>query len=348
MLPLSLLSPETAHAVTCKGLRWLHACGISRLLHQPIDMPVESMGLAFANPVGIAAGLDKNGDYIDAFGALGVGFIEVGTVTPKAQLGNPKPRLFRLPEERAVINRMGFNNKGVLHLVKRLQKKRYQGIVGVNVGKNKNTPLNEAHKDYQYCIEQVYPWCDYIVLNISSPNTQGLRDLQNEEHMTTLLEAVQETHFHCAYKHKKYKPLVVKMSPDLRKRHLRQFIGIINQSTVDGLVVSNTTLLRRGVAHARHAEQKGGLSGAPLFAQSTKLLLQLRPLLDERITLIGSGGVLSGADVLAKMRAGAALVQVYTGLVYRGLGLLRDISASCQVHHATTTHLTDNPNKTGV
>ncbi|TVS13757.1 MAG: quinone-dependent dihydroorotate dehydrogenase [Wenzhouxiangella sp.] len=319
-----LLSPEAAHEVAVHAMAAGRLTGMSRLFSGPRpSRPVELMGLTFPNPVGLAAGFDKNGDYIDALGALGFGHIEVGTVTPRPQPGNPKPRLFRLPEHEAIINRMGFNNKGVDHLVKRLQSARYDGVVGANIGRQKDTPTDRAADDYRVCLEKVYPWCDYVAVNISSPNTPNLRELQDTGPLTELLTELVEVRARLESEHEMYRPIVLKIAPDWDEAALIASLAVIGESGLDGLIATNTTLERTPVADHRHAREAGGLSGRPLMGPSTRVLERARQVLGKDFPIIASGGIHGAADAAAKQAAGADLVQLYTGFIYEGPALIR-------------------------
>ncbi len=320
-----MLPPEAAHDVALNALaagRWV---GLPRLLGGcPASAPVELMGLAFRNPVGLAAGLDKNGDFIDALGQLGFGFIEVGTVTPKPQPGNPKPRMFRLPEHQGLINRLGFNNKGVDHLVERLKNRRFEGIVGANIGKQKDTPVERAADDYRHCLEKVYPHCDYITVNISSPNTANLRALQDTGPLRELLAELTGLRDQLADSRELYRPVLIKIAPDWEQAALLASLEVIGDSGIDGLITTNTTLDRSAVAGHRHAEEAGGLSGAPVKTTADQVLKQARDVLGPQFPIIGLGGITQGQDAADKRRAGAHLVQVYTGFIYQGPALIRD------------------------
>ncbi|MFT3762677.1 MAG: quinone-dependent dihydroorotate dehydrogenase [Pseudoxanthomonas sp.] len=315
------MDAERAHACGLRALELAHRSGIAGLLAgRPAPLPTRALGLAFPNPVGLAAGLDKNGAHVDALLALGFGFVEVGTVTPRPQAGNPKPRLFRLPEQQAIINRMGFNNDGVDALVANVgrARRRHDGLLGINIGKNKDTPNEDAARDYLHCLERVYPLADYVTVNISSPNTAGLRELQEEQALRQLVGALREAQERLGARHGKRVPMLVKIAPDLSDADTDAAARVLGDLAVDGVIATNTTVTRLGVAGAAHADEAGGLSGTPLLGQSTHVLRRLRTRLPEGIPLVGVGGILSGADALAKMSAGASLVQVYTGLVYRG------------------------------
>ncbi len=325
---LFALDPETAHGVTLNGLDWANAVGATALLPKPKPQPVKVLGLEFPNPVGVAAGLDKNADHLNSLGALGFGFVEVGTVTPRPQPGNPKPRLFRLPEHQAIINRMGFNNLGVEHLVEQVKKRRYQGILGINIGKNFDTPVEDAASDYRLGMEAVYVHADYITVNISSPNTPGLRGLQHGDSLNTLLETLKQTQQCLEQEHGRYVPVVVKIAPDMDEEAIKGFAQCLLAHELDGVIATNTTLARDAVAGHRYGEEAGGLSGAPVTELSTQVIAQLKAELGETMPIIGVGGIMSGSDAVDKIRAGASLVQLYSGLIYRGPGLLRESAAA--------------------
>jgi dihydroorotate dehydrogenase len=320
---LFLLPPEAAHDVALNALSAGRFVGLPRLMGGcPQSAPVELMGLSFANPVGLAAGLDKNGDHIDALGQMGFGFIEVGTVTPRPQPGNPKPRMFRLPEHQALINRLGFNNKGVDHLAERLKSTRYRGIIGANIGKQKETPVDEAAADYRYCLEKVYPYCHYITVNISSPNTANLRELQDSGHLSELLAELVRVRDVLAAEHDEHRPVLVKIAPDWDEDALIASLDVIGRSGIDGLIATNTTLDRTAVAGHTHADEAGGLSGAPVKALADRTLATARQTLGPDFPIIGLGGITRGQDAADKKRAGANLVQIYTGFIYRGPELI--------------------------
>ena len=320
------LDPERAHALTLQALEVVYRSGLNPLLsRRPEPLPTKVFGLTFPNPVGLAAGLDKNGAHIDALLALGFGFVEVGTVTPKPQAGNPRPRMFRLPEHQAVINRLGFNNDGVDALVRNVERaRRTHGLLGINIGKNKDTPNESAADDYLYCLERVYPLADYIAVNISSPNTAGLRELQEEQALRRLVGTLREAQEKLGARHGKRVPMLVKIAPDLNDDDIAAAARVLSELQVDGVIATNTTVARINVQGAQHAEEAGGLSGKPLMGQSTMVLRMMRTRMPESIPLIGVGGILSGADAVTKMAAGASLVQSYTGLVYRGSELVRE------------------------
>lgn len=321
---LFLLPAETSHELGLKGLRCLHGLGLVRLLGpRPPDAPVRIFGLDFANPVGLAAGLDKNADYLDALGALGFGFVEVGTVTPRPQDGNPRPRLFRLPAQRAIINRMGFNNKGLDHMVERLRQRRYRGVVGVNIGKNRDTPVERAAEDYLACLRAVYPYADYVTVNLSSPNTPGLRSLQFGSQLEELLTQLKAAQAELAVQHGRQVPLLLKVAPDLTDEEIVDIARVLRATACEGLIVSNTTLDRSGVEGARHGAEAGGLSGAPLTARASEVLEKFVAALDGALPVIGVGGIMDAQDARARFRAGASLVQLYSGFIYAGPALLR-------------------------
>lgn len=320
------LAPETAHDTALAALARAHRLGLTKLGRPCVKAkPVQALGLAFPNRVGLAAGLDKNGDYVNALGDLGFGFIEIGTVTPKPQPGNPKPRMFRLTEANAIINRLGFNNLGVDHLVRQLENRRFTGVLGINIGKNKDTPEAEAASDYVACLKKVYPYADYITVNISSPNTQGLRNLQSPQQLRGLLDHIFDCHSQLAAHHGEDKPIVLKVAPDLSEEDVHGIAQCLNQSPVAGVIATNTTIARPDVSGLPHAQETGGLSGAPLLESSTQILSQLRASLNDDIALVGLGGILSADDARQKRTAGADLVQIYTGFIYRGPALIDEL-----------------------
>ena len=316
------LPTETSHQLALKAIDVAYSLRLTRCLLPELAAPVELMGLTFRNPVGLAAGLDKNGDHIDALGSLGFGFIEIGTVTPRPQPGNPKPRLFRLPQKQAIINRMGFNNKGVDHLVEQVKRSRYDGVLGINIGKNFDTPVEHALSDYLICLEKVYQHADYVVINISSPNTQGLRSLQYGESLDELLSGLKTAQKRLSDQHGKYVPLLVKIAPDLTAEEVVQIAEQFKKHEIDGVIATNTTLARKGVEHLPHGDEQGGLSGAPVFEKSTAVLKQLCDELAGAMPVMGVGGIVSGEQARAKQDAGAALVQIYSGFIYQGPGLI--------------------------
>lgn len=316
------MDEEKSHDLALKLLNLMYR--FKFLFYAKSYQPIEVMGLLFNNPVGLAAGLDKNGDYIDALGALGFGFIEVGTITPLPQSGNPQPRLFRLPQHDGLINRMGFNNKGVDHLVTQLKARRYTGIVGVNMGKNKETPLELAKQDYLTVLEKVYPHADYCVVNISSPNTPQLRALQGIAYLKDLLKALKQAQIRLSERYHTYRPLVVKLAPDIAEDELKSIAQCLLDEGMDGVIMSNTTVERFGLENDDLAQEQGGLSGKPLNAMATHKVKILEDYLQGRLPIIASGGVMSAADAQAKRKAGAVLIQVYTGLIYQGPSLIKN------------------------
>jgi len=326
------LDPERAHTVTVKMMRITHALGLlgseirrspSTIHHPPST--IEVMGLRFPNVLGLAAGMDKSASCVDAWGAVGFGFVEVGTLTPRPQPGNPKPRLFRLPEHEALINRMGFNNPGIHAAVKRLEKRRTKAVVGVNIGKNFDTPNERAQDDYLYCLKAAYAVADYIAVNISSPNTKGLRDLQGEEAIRRLVGVLKEEQMRLETEQGKQVPVLVKIAPDLEDVQIEALARVFNELAVDGIIATNTTIARDAVSGHRLAAEAGGLSGAPVTKRSTEVIRAFRQLLLPATPIIGVGGIMCGADACEKLDAGAALVQLYSGLVYRGPGLIGDV-----------------------
>ncbi len=321
---LFALDPEVAHHVALHSLQKSHQLNLSRLFTSRQSVPCDLMGLKFDNPVGLAAGLDKNGEYIDALAAMGFGFIEVGTVTPRPQPGNPKPRMFRLKEEEALINRLGFNNEGLDAFVANVKRAKYKGVLGLNIGKNFDTPLESAADDYVTCLKGVYPFASYVTVNISSPNTKGLRDLQAADQLQKLLSTLKAEQVRLAKKHKKHVPLVLKIAPDLGLKSIREIATLTLESGFEGIIATNTTISRDAVRDHPLARQAGGLSGKPLFSPSTEVLRELVKALKGNIPVIGVGGIMSGADARAKMNAGASLVQIYTGFIYHGPDLVRD------------------------
>jgi len=321
------LPPETAHYVSLHGLKIARRLKLTRLIFPKVqESPRTIMGLNFPNPVGLAAGMDKNGEFIDSLASMGFGFIEVGTVTPRPQTGNPPPRLFRLPEAQALINRMGFNNQGVDKLIENIQRSKFQGILGINIGKNADTPLEKAVDDYLICLKKVYPFADYVAINISSPNTVGLRQLQHGDELDNLLSQLKQAQKNLEKQYHKYLPLVVKIAPDVDESQLTFIAKTLLNNEIDGIIATNTTLSRTGVEHFNHANEKGGLSGKPLFESSTKIIRQLNDLVDNKISIIASGGIMTAENAQSKIQAGASLVQIYTGLVYRGQKLVCEIN----------------------
>jgi dihydroorotate dehydrogenase len=322
-----LLSAETAHDLTMEALAVAQRLKLIALFPKLTKQkPVTVCGIEFPNAVGLAAGLDKNGDCIDALGAFGFGFIEVGTVTPKPQPGNPQPRCFRIPEKEALINRMGFNNKGVDYLVERIKRSKYEGVIGINIGKNKVTPEEEAINDYLYCLDKVYEHAGYVAVNLSSPNTPGLRNLQFGDNLKNLIQALQvrQLELDKTYTHK---PIFIKIAPDLTEDEVADIAAVFNELKVDGVIATNTTIDREAVAGCKNADEAGGLSGAPVRDQSNKILKLFREQLDENIPIMGVGGIMSAHDAEEKIKFGADLVQIYSGFIYSGPGLVKKIAA---------------------
>jgi dihydroorotate dehydrogenase len=320
---LFCLDAERAHDLGLAAIEAAYRTGLNPLLaRNAAPLPTSAFGLTFVNPVGLAAGLDKNGAHVDALAALGFGFIEVGTTTPRPQPGNPKPRMWRLPSREAVINRLGFNNDGVDALVRNVERARFSGVLGINIGRNKDTPNDKAADDYLFCLERVYARASYVTVNISSPNTQGLRDLQQEETLRRFLGTLVDARERLAAQHGERKPLLLKIAPDLGPAELDAIAETVVAAGVEGLICTNTTIDRGNVAGVPHAEQTGGLSGKPLFAKATSMLREMSKRLGKRVPIIGVGGIASGADAAAKFDAGASLVQFYTGMVYRGAELI--------------------------
>lgn len=323
------LDPETAHHLSLGGLKVMRSLGLGGIAAQhPGADPRTVMGLKFPNPVGLAAGLDKNGDCIDGLAALGFGFIEIGTVTPLPQPGNPKPRLFRLPQAGAIINRMGFNNDGVDKLIENVQRADYRGILGINIGKNAVTPIEKAADDYLICLRKVYAHASYITVNISSPNTKNLRQLQGADALNDLLAGLKAEQQILADKHGKYVPIALKIAPDMEDGQIAQIARLLVQHRIDGVIATNTTLSRQGVERLPHGAESGGLSGAPLREKSTAVVRQLAAELQDAVPIIGVGGILNGTDAAEKIRSGASLVQLYSGLIYRGPELVKESCAA--------------------
>jgi dihydroorotate dehydrogenase len=319
------LDAETAHGLTLYGMDVAHRSELGRFVATPPqDLPTEAFGLHFPNPVGLAAGLDKNAAHLDALGALGVGFIAVGTVTPRPQIGNDRPRLFRLRQHEAIINRMGFNNEGVDALVRNVVKSSYRGVLGINIGKNKDTPNDKAADDYLFCLERVYAHASYITVNISSPNTQGLRDLQEEATLRRFIETLREAQERLGSQQGARKPMLLKIAPDLSEAELDSIASVLLAANVDGVICTNTTIDHSAVASDPHGNEAGGLSGKPLFVRSNQVVRGMRQRLGDRIGIVGVGGILDGSDAVEKMDAGAALVQLYSGLIYRGPALVTE------------------------
>jgi dihydroorotate dehydrogenase len=322
---LFALDAETAHALALEGLDRAAQLGVAQALAPRLPASkVTVMGITFPNRVGLAAGLDKNAAHLRGLATLGFGFLEVGTVTPRAQPGNPKPRMFRLPRSRALINRLGFNNGGVDALVANVAKSRYTGVLGINIGKNFDTPNKRAAEDYLTCLRAVYPHAHYITVNISSPNTQGLRDLQAEDALNALLARLKREQAALATALGRYVPLAVKIAPDLTDDALRGIARLLEAHAIDGVIATNTTLARDAVKSEPRAQETGGLSGAPLRERSTAVIRTLADALGGALPIIGVGGIMSGDDAREKIAAGASLVQLYTGLIYRGPALVAE------------------------
>ncbi|QAU34014.1 quinone-dependent dihydroorotate dehydrogenase [Janthinobacterium sp. 17J80-10] len=326
------LDAESAHHLTLNSLKKAEALGLTRLLQKPARDERQVMGLTFANPVGLAAGLDKDGAYIDALAALGFGFIEIGTVTPRAQPGNPKPRMFRLPQAQAIINRMGFNNGGVDAFVANVQASRFYqnraGIIGLNIGKNADTPIERAVDDYLQCLEKVYPYASYVTVNISSPNTKNLRQLQGASELDALLSQLKTAQLRLADQHKRYVPVALKIAPDIDAEQVKEIAAALLRHKIDAVIATNTTITRDAVQGLAHAQETGGLSGAPVRELSNAVIRGLKAELGDALPIIGVGGILGGEDARAKIAAGASLVQLYSGLIYRGPALVRECAAA--------------------
>ena len=325
---LFAMDAESAHNLTLPALRRAASLGLTGAIRKPAPDPRTVMGITFPNPVGLAAGLDKDGAYIDGLAALGFGSIEIGTVTPRAQPGNPKPRMFRIPAKKAIINRMGFNNGGVDAFVANVQASRFyqnkEGVLGLNIGKNADTPIERAADDYLICLEKVYPYASYVTVNISSPNTKNLRQLQDASELDTLLSRLKQAQLRLSDQHKKYVPLTLKIAPDIDADQISNIAAALLRHKIDGVIATNTTTSRRDVENERHHEEAGGLSGQPVFQQSTIIVRALKRELGDAIPIIGVGGIMRGADAKAKIEAGASLVQLYSGLIYAGPALVRE------------------------
>ncbi|MEX0546167.1 quinone-dependent dihydroorotate dehydrogenase [Raoultella terrigena] len=320
------LDPERAHEVTFQQLRRVSGTPLEMLIRQKVpSKPVTCMGLTFKNPLGLAAGLDKNGECIDALGAMGFGSIEIGTVTPRAQPGNDKPRIFRLVAAEGLINRMGFNNLGVDNLVENVKKAHFDGILGINIGKNKDTPVEQGKDDYLICMEKVYPYAGYIAINISSPNTPGLRTLQYGDALDDLLSGIKNKQLELQQKHQKYVPVAVKIAPDLSLEELIQVADSLVHHNIDGVIATNTTLDRSLVQGMQYCDETGGLSGRPLQLKSTEIIRMLATELNGRLPIIGVGGIDSAIAAREKIAAGATLVQIYSGFIFKGPPLIKEI-----------------------
>ena len=319
------LDAEIAHNLTLNGLDFIHALGFTRMLGQHIECePRSVMGIRFPNAVGLAAGLDKNGAHIEALSDLGFGFLEIGTITPRPQQGNPKPRIFRLPSAQGIINRMGFNNDGVDKLIENVDRANYKGVLGINIGKNADTPIENAADDYLTCLRKVYTRATYITVNISSPNTKNLRQLQQSDELDNLLAQLKAEQTVLADKYGKYVPIALKIAPDLDTPQVQDIAAKLLKHKFDGVIATNTTLSRTGVESLKHGNETGGLSGAPVRAKSTRVIRELATALDGALPIIGVGGILGGDDAKEKIQAGASLVQLYSGLIYRGPELVSE------------------------
>lgn len=320
------LDPERAHEVTFQQLRRVSGTPLEWLVRQNVpSKPVTCMGLTFKNPLGLAAGLDKNGECIDALGAMGFGSIEIGTVTPRPQTGNDKPRIFRLVEAEGLINRMGFNNHGVDNLVENVKKSHFDGVLGINIGKNKDTPVEQGKDDYLICMDKIYPYAGYIAINISSPNTPGLRTLQYGDALDDLLSAIKNKQQALQELHHKYVPVAVKIAPDLSEEELIQVADSLVRHNIDGVIATNTTLDRSLVQGMKYCDEMGGLSGRPVQLKSTEIIRRLSQELNGRLPIIGVGGIDSVIAAREKMAAGASLVQIYSGFIFKGPPLIKEI-----------------------
>ena len=325
------LNAENSHHLGMGGIKALDSLKLSSLLYPaPVTTPVEVMGLKFRNRVGMAAGLDKNGDYLKALSALGFGFIEVGTVTPRPQPGNPKPRMFRLQEAEGIINRMGFNNLGVDYLVEQVKLAQIDAVVGINIGKNIDTAVEDAVSDYLIGLEKVYSQADYITINISSPNTPGLRKLQFGESLKALLGALKDKQIALNQQNNRYVPMAVKVAPDLKEGEVQELAEAFVNHEIDAVIATNTSMGRDKVIGSKHAEEVGGLSGRPIFEHSTDIVRQFRAALPDTLPIIAAGGVMSGDDAVKKLEAGASLVQIYTGFIYQGPALVAELINSIE------------------
>lgn len=320
------LDPERAHEFTFQQLLRITGTPFEALVRQKVPAkPVNCMGLTFKNPLGLAAGLDKDGECIDALGAMGFGSIEIGTVTPRPQPGNDKPRLFRLVDAEGLINRMGFNNLGVDNLIENVKKAHYDGVLGINIGKNKDTPVEQGKDDYLICMDKIYPYAGYIAINISSPNTPGLRTLQYGEALDDLLIAIKNKQNDLQKIHQKYVPIAVKIAPDLSEEELIQVADSLVRHNIDGVIATNTTLDRSLVQGMKNCDQTGGLSGRPLQLKSTEIIRRLSQELNGRLPIIGVGGIDSVIAAREKIAAGATLVQIYSGFIFKGPPLIKEI-----------------------
>jgi dihydroorotate dehydrogenase len=329
---LFAIDPEAAHNLTLPALRRAAALGLTSSIVKPAHDPRTVMGITFPNPVGLAAGLDKDGAYIDGLATLGFGSIEVGTVTPRAQPGNAMPRMFRLPQANAIINRMGFNNGGADAFVANVRASKFyqnkEGVLGLNIGKNADTPIERAVDDYLICLEKVYPYASYVTVNISSPNTKNLRQLQGASELDALLSQLKEAQQRLSDQHKRYVPIALKIAPDMELEQIQTIAQALLHHKMDGVIATNTTINREAVKNLKYANEAGGLSGAPVFEASNKVIRTLKSELGDALPIIGVGGILSGSDAQAKIAAGASLVQLYTGLIYRGPALIKECAAA--------------------
>jgi dihydroorotate dehydrogenase len=321
---LFLLNPELAHHISMKGLKLGCFFGLIRRINIT-SKPIMIMGLKFPNRVGLAAGLDKNAEYITPLSKLGFGFIEVGTVTPRSQPGNSKPRSFRLIKDEGIINRFGFNNVGIDQLIKNIKKAKFNGILGINIGKNFDTPIDRAVEDYLICFRKAYPYAGYIAINISSPNTKNLRHLQSDKYLETLLKVLKNEQKILHKKFKKLVPFVVKVSPDNSSNQLDSIAKLLLKYKVDGVIATNTTIDRKGLSNSKYSSEEGGLSGAPLNKKSTNVINHLNKCLDGKIPIIGVGGIITADDGIEKIKNGASLIQIYTGLIFKGHGLVNEL-----------------------
>ena len=323
------LDAEYAHDLSLRSLKIAEKIGLLNIFYQQVKhLPRQVMGLTFPNPVGLAAGLDKNGAYIDGMAALGFGFIEVGTVTPRPQPGNPKPRLFRVKEADGIINRFGFNNLGVDQLIKNIRASRYRGILGINIGKNFDTPNEDAAEDYLICMRKVYRYASYIAVNISSPNTKNLRQLQEKQALDALLGTLKAEQIALSQKYRKYVPIALKIAPDLDYEQIIEIASLLKTHRFDAVIATNTTLSRQDVEGYTNANESGGLSGSPVRDRSTQVIRHLSNQLAGALPIIGVGGVMSGADAIEKIEAGASLVQLYSGMIYKGPCLVGEVASA--------------------
>ncbi len=321
------MDPEVAHNLMIMGLKRTCHTPLANLYRQNLSSkPLSVMGLKFPNRVGLAAGLDKNGEAVDAFYEMGFGHVEIGTVTPKPQPGNPKPRVFRIPEKKAIINRMGFNNQGIERVLYNLSEKKIAGIVGINIGKNRDTPIDKSEDDYLLCLDEVYQFASYVVVNISSPNTPELRSLQFGSFLSELLSSMKKRQNQLANHYNRYVPLAIKIAPDLNSSEISSISRAILEIDLDGIIATNTTVNRASVLNLKHAQEKGGLSGSPLLETSTSVIKALYKLLGNKIPIIGVGGIMSAEDAREVFSSGARIIQIYSGLIYHGPSLIKNIA----------------------